>query len=103
MDATMKENIQKIHSIENKYGLVLFRMGLTHLVDVGVRHLNDEAVEDCILQIMEQEKADKAKGSIPVMTPEFRCAIVRCAAELARFGIWTLFAYIKKHVEVGNV
>ncbi len=99
----MNENLKSIRAVEDKYGLALFRMGLTHLVDVGVRHLNDEAVEDCILQIMEKKKADRAKGTIPVMTPEFQCAIVRCAAELARFGIWTLFAYIKKHVEVGNV
>jgi len=35
----MSSKTQEIRAIENKYGLALFRMGLTHLVDVGIRHL----------------------------------------------------------------
>ena len=91
--------ITVISVVENEYGLVLFRMGLTHLVDVGVRHLTEENVEASIKQILADGEADKAKG-IPIMTPEFQCNIVRCAAELAKFTIWELFAYIKKHVVV---
>lgn len=98
----MKENLKEIRNIENKYGLVLFRMGLSHLVDVGHRNLTDENVEESVQQIMTQGEKDKANGKIPVMTPEFQCEILRCAAELAQFSIWTLFAYIKKHVEVSN-
>lgn len=96
----MKEDLKEIRNIENKYGLVLFRMGLSHLVDVGHRNLTDENVEESVQQIMAQGEEDKANGKIPVMTPEFQCEILRCAAELAQFSIWTLFAYIKKHVEV---
>jgi len=91
--------ITAITAVENKYGLVLFRMGLTHLVDVGVRHLTDENVEASIKQILDEGEANKTKGT-PVMTPDFQCNIVRCAAELAKFTIWELFAYIKKHVVV---
>lgn len=32
-----------IEKNEKKYGHVLFRMGLTHLVDVGARNLTDES------------------------------------------------------------
>ena len=94
--------IKKIRAVEDQYGLVLFRMGLTHLADVGVRNLDEEAVEECIQQIMEKVKADSARGVISVMTPEFQCSIVRCAADLAKFSIWDLFAYIKKYVAIGG-
>jgi len=96
----MDSSLSEIRKIENKYGLMMFRMGLSHLMDVGVRHMNDETVEESIQQIMAQEEADKADGKISIMTPEFQCEIVRCAAELAQHSIWTLFAYIKKYVEV---
>ena len=94
------EDVQAIKNVENKYGLILFRMGLTHLVDVGYRNLTDENVEETIKQIKVQGEADKAEGKISVMTPEFQCEIVRCAAELAKVSIWTLFAYIKKHLDI---
>jgi hypothetical protein len=91
---------QEISAIENKYGLVLFRMGLTHLVDVGVRHLTDENVKESVRQIAAKSEAEQANGVVSVMTAEFQCQIVRCAAELARFSIWELFAYIKNHVAI---
>ena len=98
----MKAEIKAINDVENKYGLVLFRMALTHLVDVGHRNLTDENVGASIREIIAQAKKDQADGKISVMTPEFQCDIVRCAAELTRFSIWDLFYYIKKHVTVSN-
>ena len=77
-------------------------MGLTQLVDVGVRHLTDDNVEASIGQIIAEGEINKANGVVTVMTPEFQCEIVRCAAELARFTIWDLFAYIKKYVPISN-
>lgn len=98
----MSNELKEIRNIENKYGLVLFWMGLSHLVDVGHRNLTDENVAESVRQIMAQGEEDAANG-IPVMSPEFQCEIVRCAAELTRFSIWTLFAYIKKYVDVSNI
>jgi Zn finger protein HypA/HybF involved in hydrogenase expression len=95
------DDIRSIQNIENKYGLVLFRMGLSHVMDVGWSNIDDEAVEECIKQIMAQGEKDKADGKVTFMTPEFQCNILRCAAELARLSPWTLFAYIKKHVVIG--
>lgn len=94
--------IKEISNVENKYGLVLFRMGLTHLVDVGIRNLNDDNVEESIKRIIAQGEEDKDNGIVPIMTPEFQCEILRCAAELAKFSIWDLFMYIKKHVAISN-
>ena len=98
----MSNKTQEISAIENKYGLVLFRMALTHLVDVGIRHLNDENVNEAVKQIAANEKADKADGVVTIMTAEFQCGIVRCAAELAKFGVWELFSYIKNHVAISD-
>jgi len=93
---------QEICAIENKYGIALFRMGLTHLADVGIRHLDDGNVNEAIKQIAANEEADKANGVVNIMTAEFQCEIVRCAAELAKFSVWELFAYIKNHVAISD-
>jgi len=93
-------DIRKIRNIEDKYGLPLFRMGLSHLADVGHSRFDDDAVEEWIRNILAQGEKDRVSGATKIMSPEFKCEIVRCAAELAKFNIWTLFAYIKKHVVV---
>jgi hypothetical protein len=98
----MSSKTQEICAIEKKYGLALFRMALTHLVDVGTRHLTDENVDEAIKQIAANDKEDKANGVTAIMTAEFQCEIVRCAASLAKFDIWELFAYIKNYVPISD-
>jgi hypothetical protein len=98
---TMYDKMKEILALENKYGLLIFRMGLTHVMDIGLRNLAGDEVEGCVKQIMAQGEDDKTKGRISIMTPEFQCDIVRCAAELTRFSAWNLFAYIKEHVVIG--
>ena len=100
MSKEKREKMKELQALENKYGLVIFRAGLTHMVDVGHRNLDDNSVDEWIKQIISQGELDKADGKTPIMTPKFQCEIVRCAAELVKFSIWTLFAYIKKHVVV---
>jgi hypothetical protein len=97
-----KQDMQKIRSIEDKYGFMVFRMGLTHLLDVGSRNLGDDDVEEGVRQIIAQGEAYKAEGKIPIMTPGFQCNILRCAAEISKFSPWTLFSFIKKHVDISN-
>ncbi len=94
----MNDSMKAIRAIEDKYGLPLFGMALTHLVDVGVRNLNDDTVAECIKQIMADGEADKGQ----FMSPEFQCAIIRCAAELAKLSIWDLFRYIKFQMNITN-
>jgi hypothetical protein len=97
----MKERMNEIRNIEDKYGLIQFGMGLFYLVDVGHRHLSEIDIEESVKQIMGEK--DAADGVTMVMTPEFQCEILRCAAELSNFSILTLFAYIKKYVEVSGL
>ena len=97
---SINDMMKKIRDIENKYGLLLFRMGLSHLVDVGHRNLSDEDVREAFEQIMAKAEEDTANGIMPIMTPEFQREIVLCAAELAGFSVWTLFGYVKKHVHI---
>ena len=96
----MKSKMEEIRNIENKYGSVLFGMGLTHLVDVGHRTLDVPYVEESIKQIMAESNEDDEDDSF--MSPEFKCEIIRCAAELTRFSPWTLFAFIKEHFHVSS-
>ena len=88
----------EIQAIENKYGLVMFRMGLIHLVDVGIRHFNDESIEAAFKKIEADVKEAEKQGHESFMTPEFQRGIVNCAAELAKYSPLELFKYIKKHL-----
>lgn len=95
-----KEDIAEYRAIENirnKHGDLLFRAGLTHLVDTGARNLlNDEAVQATIKQIRE-ETPDNS-----VMTAEFMEEIVNCAAELATIEIWDVLRYVKTDLEISG-
>ena len=96
-----KDDMNAIRGIEDKYGLPLFGMALVQLADVGFRHFSDvEAVAMNIKQIEAKGEEDAAKGISPIITTDFQIGIIRCAAELARFSILTVFAYIKKHVHI---
>lgn len=87
---------QGIRKVEDDYGLVLFRCGLTHLIDVGHKHLQDKEFikETC-------DKIQKETSPNAIMTADFQCELVKCAEELAQFPIWDLIAYIKTDVVVG--
>ncbi len=98
----MNEKLQEIKALEDEYGILLFGMALSHLVDVGVRHLTDENVEAAVQKIKADSEVCAAKGERQFMTPEFQCAIVRCAAELAKINMWSIFAYIKKYMPIGG-
>ena len=96
----MDDNLKEIQDIENKYGLILFRMGLSHLMDIGIRNMDDGYLDEAIKQILTKEEDYKATGKIAVMTPEFQMEILHCSFELSKYSIWTLFTYIKKYIEI---
>lgn len=93
------EKMKAIRRIEDKYGLVTFRCGLSHMMDCGNRTLaNAEDVQACKDGIMKAEE-DREKGhGVPIMTAEFQCAIIDCAVELAKIPTWDLISYIKDYV-----
>jgi len=101
MSEEMKVKMEEIRALEDKYSLMIFRMALTHLVDVGFRAFFDEGmVAAGIEAIMKQHEEDKTKDKTPILSSRFQCEVLRCSAELANFSIWTIFAYIKEYVVV---
>ena len=89
---------KEIEQIKRKYNEMVFRMGLQHLVECGAKLLSDKKVveEEC-KRIM----SNTPKNSI--MTPEFTCDILRCAAELAKIDPLDLFRYIKLCLDFDNI
>jgi CO dehydrogenase/acetyl-CoA synthase epsilon subunit len=87
------ENKNKIEVIRNKVGEIMFRMAISHLMDVGIRHLTEENVKETCDKIM-QEDDSKA-----IMTNEFKCDLVRMAYELAQIPHIDLLVYIQREVD----
>ena len=90
---TYVESKKKIEAIRNKYGEVVFRMGISHLMDVGTRHLTKENVEETCKEIMESDDTGR------FMTNAFMCEIVKAAYDLAHISQTDLLVYIQREVE----
>lgn len=86
------ENKKKIEAIRNKVGEPMFRMAISHLIDVGGRHLTEETVKETCKKIM-QEDDSKA-----FMTNEFKCELIRASYELAQISQIDLLVYIQREV-----
>lgn len=71
---------------------ILFRMSISHLMDVGIRHLTEENVEATCEEIMKED------DSHSFMTNAYQCDIVRTAAQLARIDHIHLLVYISQNV-----
>lgn len=87
----------QIKAIEDKYGLMIFRCALYHLVSCGAQALqNTDEVEECKRSISETT----SKNSI--MTVGFQCDIVDCAVELAGIETYDLFRYIQTDIVIDD-
>ena len=86
------ESKKKIEQIRNKSGEIMFRMAILHLMDVGIRHLTEENVEETCKEIM---KKDDSKA---FMTNDFMSYLVRMAYELAQIPQTDLLVYIQREV-----
>lgn len=85
--------IREIHHSDE----MLFRMAISHLMDVGIKHLIDENVTATCEDIMKQ---DDSKSFI---SNELQCEIVKTAAKLAAINHIHLLVYISKHVKYGVI
>ena len=85
------ESKKKIETIRSK-DEVMFRMAISHLMDVGIRHLDEESVKKCCEEIMKQD------DSHSFMTNEFQCELVKMAGELAQIPHINLLVYIQREV-----
>ena len=91
------ETKQKLNELRRKDEL-LFRMAISHLMDVGIRHLTEENIEETCADIMKQD------DSHAFMTNKYQCKLVRLAGELAKLDHIYLLNYISKEVyyDVGD-
>ncbi len=86
--AESKKKIDKLR-IQNE---MMFRMAISHLVDVGIRHLDEESVERICEEIQRED------DSRSFMTNSFKCDLVRIAGELAKIDHIHLLVYIQREV-----
>ena len=91
------ESKNKIEEIRNRDGM-MFRMAISHLMDVGIRHLTEENIKETCEDIMKRD--DKRA----IMTNGFMCELVKTAGELAKVEHIHLLNYISKEVyyDVGD-
>lgn len=67
----MNSNSHRIQDVEDKYGLYLFRMALTHLIDVGVRNFSSEAVDEMLKQLEAREAKESRMEQTPLCPLNF--------------------------------
>ena len=87
-----KETEKKLNEIKRK-DEAIFRMAISHLMDVGIRHLTDSLVEQTCKEIMTED------DSHSFMTNEYKCELLRTALQLAKVDHIHLLVYISKHIE----
>ncbi len=87
------ENKKKIEAIRDRYGDYVFRGGISHLMDVGIRHLTKENVEETCKEIMQSDDTRQ------FMSNEFKCELIKAAYELAQISHIDLLVYIQREVE----
>jgi len=72
---------------------VLFRMAISHLMDVGIRHLTEENIAETCKNIAARD------DSKAFMTNDYMCDILVTAGELAKIPHVDLLVYIQREVE----
>lgn len=77
---------------------VMFRMAVSHLMDVGIRHLTEENINHTCEEIMKED------DSHAFMSNRFKCDLVRMAGEIAKIDHIHLLTYISRHMyyDVGD-
>ena len=84
-----KNTLDKIR----RYDEMMFRMAISHLIDVDMRHLDEENIKRTCEEI---QKEDDHKA---FMTNNYKCDLVRMAGELAKIDHIHLLVYIQREVE----
>ena len=87
-----KEAAKKLDEMRRSNEMI-FRMAISHLMDVGIRHLDGESVEEACTEIMKQDDSHSFASN------EFLREIVRTAAEIAKIEHTLVLAYIAKNVK----
>lgn len=75
-----------------RYDEIMFRMAISHLIDVGIRHLDEENIKRTCEEI---QKEDDSKS---FMTNNYKCDLVRMAGEIAKIEHIHLLVYIQREI-----
>lgn len=97
MMTTYVESKKKIEEIRN-INETMFRMAISHLMDVGYRHLTEDNINRTCEEIMQEDDTNH------FMTNEFKCDLIRTAGELSKIDHIHLLVYISREVyyDVGD-
>lgn len=90
---TYAETEKVLDGLRRHYGEALFRMAISHLIDVGIRHLTPENITLTCDEIMKEDDTHS------FMANAYKCDIVRAAGELAALDHIHLLVYISNKVE----
>lgn len=94
---TYKESKKKLDTLRSENEM-MFRMAISHLMDVGFRHLTEENITATCEAIMQED------DSRAFMTNEFKCELIKMAGELAKINHIDLLVYISREIfyDVGD-
>ena len=93
MKTTFKNIEQNINKLRRDYGEITFRMAISHLMDVGMKNLTPELVNEA------KDEITKKDDSRMFVTNELLCDVTECAGELAKIDATYLLVYIGRNVE----
>ena len=93
MNTTFKTIEKNINKLRRDYGEMIFRMAISHLMDVGMRNLTPELVNEA------KNEITKKDDSRMFVTNKLLCDVVECAGELAKIDATYLLVYIGRDVE----
>lgn len=88
-----KENKIKLDNLRSRHDELMFRMAISHLMDVGIRYLTEENVKHTCEQIMKED------DSHALMTNHYRCDLVWLAYDLAQIPHLDLLVYIQREID----
>lgn len=88
---TYKESKKKLDEL-CRTNEPMFRMAISHLMDVGIRHLTEENIEKTCQKIMQEDDTNH------FMTNEFKCGLIRMSGELAKIDHIHLLTYISREI-----
>lgn len=83
-----------LDNVRSEAGEPLFRIAMTHVIDVGAKHLTQEAIEEACEEIMKSKENPRT-----IMTNEYKCEILRVAGQIAEVPPSDLPLYINREME----
>ena len=87
------ESKKKIDNLRSRHDEAMFRMAISHLVDVGIRHLTEENVKHTCEQIMKEDDSNS------FMTNHYKCDLVWLAHDLAQLPQIDLLVYVQREID----